>query len=240
MDTADFYARHDLVVLQLSAGKDSAACLKLVEPWLGKTLVMWVNPGRPYQETLEYMEAIQRHVPRFIEVRGEQPAFVKEHGYAVDLVPFELTTLGRMATRTVGPTFTSVGHCCNANLWQPTLKAIKESGATGVIRGERDGEALRSPLEDGMVHDGIEYHLPIAKWSNDDVFRFLGPDLPASYKRGLETSLDCANCLGYLAHNPGRLKDLRTAEPEVAAEIAEPLRIYKSAVWNHGIDLEDA
>ena len=51
---AELMDRHDIVVLQFSGGKDSTACLHLLEPWWDKVHVVWVNPGAPYPEMLEH------------------------------------------------------------------------------------------------------------------------------------------------------------------------------------------
>lgn len=87
----DFLSRHKKVMLQLSSGKDSAAVLWLLQPYWDKFDVVWVNPGNPYPETLEYMEKIQKLVPRFICVLGNQPQDIQRNGWPVDIVPLDHT-----------------------------------------------------------------------------------------------------------------------------------------------------
>lgn len=211
--------RHERVVLQFSAGKDSAACLKLLHPWLEKVIVLWCDGGDSYKETLEYMAVIAANVPNFVTARGMQKEFVKSAGYPADLAPFLDSPIGRMASSGQGIKISSLVDCCNYNLWQPLRQATVRTGATGVIRGDRREEALRSVVECGSVHEGQEYWLPLLDWSEEQVLQYLGDSLPPSYKRGLRSSLDCRTCTAYLDHNPGRIKDLAVTEPDAYAEI---------------------
>lgn len=218
----DFMARHGRVVLQFSAGKDSAACLKLLRPWIDKVIVLWCNQGAPYKETLEYMDKIKASVPCFIEVKGNQPEFIATHGYPADLVPFEGTELGNVASN-APYLISSIQDCCGTNLWAVLAKATLESGATGVIRGERQVDRLKSIIGPQSIHLDQEYLCPLYAWSEDDVISFLGVDIPESYKRGLQSSLDCTTCTAYLGHNPGRISDLQLADPKAFAEVVPVL-----------------
>ncbi len=213
-----FIASHDKLVLQFSAGKDSAACLKLMEPWLYKTLVLWCNPGDPYRETLEYMNAVKARVPHFQMVMGTQRQFVKSFGYPADSVPFVGTPIGRSAHRS-SVRVVPLQDCCGTNLWVPLHQATQASGATGVIRGERQDDGFRSSLNNLDFYAGQQYFCPLKDWSESDVVKFLGDDIPPSYKRGLKSSLDCRSCTAYLGHNRGRVKDLAVTEPDAFDEI---------------------
>lgn len=209
-----FLARHEKVVLQFSAGKDSAACLRLVEPWLDRIIVVWTNAGDPYPETVAYMQAIRAQVPHFEEIQGDQPGWVARNGHPSDFVSPEMTVFGP------GPFYYAPTlACCNANLWQPMVRYIAENGVTGVIRGQKAGDKLAAPLPTNRIVGGVEYFFPLESWSDEDVIEFLGPDIPHSYKRGLESSLDCATCTGYLSHNKGRLEDLQDAYPGAYVKI---------------------
>lgn len=210
----DFLSRHDRVVLQFSAGKDSAACLKLLRPWLDRIQVVWVNPGRPYPETVAYMEKVRQSVPYFVEVTGRQPQWVKENGYPCDFYSVDMTTFGSWK----GPKLNFTLNCCNANLWQPMLRWMLEHRITGVIRGSKRNDGLVSPVQSGQVIQGMEFLFPLEDWTDEQVMAFVGEDLPDSYRRGLTSSLDCATCTGYLKHNPGRREDLRFADPEAFTE----------------------
>jgi len=237
MDT--LFSRHKLVALQFSAGKDSAACLKLLQPWLEQVVVIWGNSGDAYPETLRYMERVCESVPHFVEAKGQQPAYVRTWGYPSELPPFAGTRLGKAAERRGGPFVSSVSACCWNNLWGPVLAATKSSGATALVRGDKAVDVPRSVVEPGTIQDGLEIVYPLYKWSDADVLGFVGADLPESYARGLTSSLDCRTCTAYLSHNGGRLRDLATADPAAHAEIAPVLLWLRQETARHLTNLDE-
>jgi 3'-phosphoadenosine 5'-phosphosulfate sulfotransferase (PAPS reductase)/FAD synthetase len=229
-----FMARHANVALMFSAGKDSAACLELLRPWLSRVVLMWCNPGRPYPEVVEYMARVQREVPRFVEVTGNQPAFVAANGWPADLVPWEATPVGRLC-KVDGPKVIPLvqPHECRwANMWAPALDALRVSGCSGVVRGEKlSDRPLAMPLAE--FHEGREYLQPLLAWTDAQVLQFLGDRLPPGYRDGLSGSLDCMTCTAFLARNPERLRYLRERHPEVYAEVAPVLRYMREATEAH-------
>lgn len=215
----EFFNRHSKVVLQLSAGKDSAACLWLLESYWDKLTVLWCNQGNPYPETVEYMKRIKATVPNFLEVRGNQIEWVRQKGYPVDVIPLLNTDYGRFIASQDNLKLQPFWECCSHNFWEPMGKAVKDNGFTGVIRGQKSQDGLKSPVKSGSVIDGIEYLFPIETWSDEDVLDFLGERVPESYKRGLKTSLDCINCTAYVKEGQGRLEDLKLVSPDVHKQV---------------------
>lgn len=215
----DFFDRHQKVILQLSAGKDSAAVLWLLRPYWDLLDVVWCNQGRPYPETEKYMLSIAEMVPNFKMIMGNSPLWIKKNGHPVDILPMESTSIGQKFTRQDNPKLSFYWDCCNANMWYPMEQFVKQEGYTGVIRGQRNDEFLQGVVRDGSVIDGIEYSLPIANWTAEQVLEYLGDMVPASYKRGLTSSLDCMNCTAYLRETAGRLSDLEQINKDVYEEV---------------------
>lgn len=211
----EFFARHEKVILQFSAGKDSAACLWLLQPWWNKLVVVWCNQGNPYPETIAYMEKIKGLVPHFEIVQGEQKTWVRERGYPVDIIPLLNTDYGRAIAVQDNLKLQPFWECCSHNFWEPMAKFVEEKGFTGVIRGQRLEEALKSPVRSGNVIEGVEYFFPLETWTEGEVLEYLGDRVPDSYKRGLKSSLDCINCTAYLKESSGRLEDLKETSPAV-------------------------
>jgi len=218
MNLETFMMKHDQIVLQFSAGKDSAACLKMLRPYIDRVILVWVNPGDPYNETLEYMRNIQDSVPHFAIANGDQRGYIRAHGHPADSVPFDGTLLGR-ATSGNTIRIIPVQNCCAANLWSPLHSATQRMPGTGVVRGEKRCDPHKSVVGEHAMYDGKEYFNPLYSWSDEEVFKFIGDDLPPSYKRGLRSSLDCRTCTAHLAHSSGRLADLEHSEPQAYAEI---------------------
>lgn len=233
-ELAAFMNRHDHVALMFSAGKDSAACLKLLQPWLNRVTVIWANPGRPYAEVVAYMSRVRSRVWHFVEAKGNQPEWIKANGWPVDSVPFQATPLGRRLLPdphafTLAPAIA----CRAANMWEPALWAVRASGASGVIKGEKlCDRPLPQPLE--TVFEGREYLRPLLQWTDAEVLDYLGPDgLPPGYARGLTASLDCATCTAFLDRNPQRLRELRQIDPAAHAEVAPVLRYMRDGAEHY-------
>lgn len=233
-----FLSRHKMVALQFSAGKDSAACLKLLAPYLDQIVILWANSGNAYPETVEYMDEVYSKVPHFIEVLGEQPSWTIEHGMPVDVMPVSASSFkGQMHGRDV-PLLQPFNNCCSHNLWLPMARWVMENKVTGLIRGQKNCDALSPPYKSGDILGNIEFFHPIEEWTNEQVFDFLGDDVPDSYKRGLPSSLDCMNCTAYVSENRGRLKDLDLIYPPAAASIRSIHAFLKDELTSHLNDLE--
>lgn len=201
-------------VLQFSGGKDSLACLYLLKPRWNDLTVVWVNTGAAFPETLALMERVQQMVPHFHEVRSRQN--IEEEGYPTDVVPLAATSWGHFYEASHGLKFQSRYSCCGAALWGPTQRAMREMGATTIIRGQKRSDAKKSPIRSGQIIDGVRYEFPLESWTDADVLAYLaeiGVDLPANYA-GMSTGLDCWNCTAYLSENAGRLAYMAERHPD--------------------------
>lgn len=182
--------------------------------------MVWVDSGRPTRAVIEYMDKIRSMVPHFEQVLGDQPNWIVNHGYPTDILPVEATALGRSIGVSSHIPLSFVGDCCLANLWQPMDDFIKQSKFTGVIRGQKLVDSLKTKLQNGDIHEGIEYCLPVEKWTDQEVFDYLGPEhTPAPYAEGLESSIDCENCTAYSSHRKGLQAYLDKHSPFAAREV---------------------
>lgn len=231
--------RHEHAVIQVSGGKDSLAVLYLLRPHWDKCTVMWVNTGAAYPETVALMERIRAEVPRFLEVRSDQPGNVEQNGWPVDLLPIQYGPQGRAFVQDGDDVrLQSFLDCCRENVWLPSYRAVLGTGATLVIRGQRKADKMRSPIESGHVDAfGLTYWFPIEDWSTDQVFQWMkqnGVPVPAHYAE-TETSLDCWSCTAYCHENLGRYRytarnhrekweELRARFRKINDVVAETLR----------------
>lgn len=219
-----FFNRHLRIVLQFSSGKDSAACLYALEPYWDKITVLWMNPGNPYPETVEYMEKIRAMVPAFMELRGKQPEWIKEHGYPVDVLPVSSSPFIHSTANQRAIKLQPFPACCSANFWLPMMNWCVENEVTGIIRGQKLSDRMKTGVRSGDVINGMEYLFPLEDWTDEEVFSFLGDRVPPSYKNGLISSLDCKNCTAYVQENPNRIPHLQLVDPETAEEVKEVYR----------------
>lgn len=204
-------------VLQFSGGKDSLACLYLLKEYWDKIIVLWVNTGACYPETLEQMENIKKMVPHFVEVKSDQPSHIEEYGLPSDLVPIANTEIGIACSGEDNIKIHAWSDCCRMNLWEPMQNATKSLGATTVIRGQRGDDLMKSPIKSGTEYDGIKYIFPLQDWSQDDVIQYLdsiGVDLPEYYEWS-DTSLDCWNCTAFVGERHREISNMKHVHPEM-------------------------
>lgn len=201
-------------VLQFSGGKDSLACLYLLEPQWQEITVAWVNTGAAFPETLRQMDDIKALVPNFVEIQSQQS--IDTDGYPVDVLPISATSLGQQVEGSTGRKFQSRYACCGFALWVPTYRAMHQMGATVIIRGQKRIDERRSPIKSGDTIDGIRYEFPLDEWTDQNVIDYLmrrGVALPANYAT-MKTGLDCWNCSAYLSENVGKFDYMRQHHPE--------------------------
>jgi len=197
--------------LLFSGGKDSLACLYLYQDIWEELPVIWVNTGANYPEMIEYMEGWKKRLPHFHEVKSNQPKHIEEHGWPVDVLPVNNTALGMMVSGGAGPLMQSYLDCCATNIWFPIHKAIVELGFSKAIKGQRNGDRLKSTARDGTAIYGVTYLMPIQDWTTQQVFSFLKEkkaDLPPGYLQGEKTGRDCWDCTAYLKDNQKRIENL--------------------------------
>lgn len=205
--------------------------------------VVWANPGAPHPKTLEYMRGVSEAVPSFIEIRGNQPDWIKQHGWPADVVPARLTTIGELGAGPPRIKLQPYFQCCGMNMWQPIHQYIERSGHTLVITGQRKEESMRNRMRDEKLQqvDGVEYFQPLNDWTELDVFRFIaesGHVMPPFYEAGATSSPDCWNCTAYLDHNESRLMAMKKYEPERWAAIQPVLQATAEAIRSESSSLE--
>jgi 3'-phosphoadenosine 5'-phosphosulfate sulfotransferase (PAPS reductase)/FAD synthetase len=225
--------QHDVIVLQFSGGKDSTACLHLLEPWWHKLHVVWVNPGSPYPEMIEQMAHMRALVPHFHEVLGDQPAWVEQFGHPVDVVPLWHTNWGQSMRQEPTRRFHSFLECCHQNLWNPLAQSIIDLGATLVIRGQKIGDPMVTKFPSGYTENGVTYVFPIHDWDDARVFAYLdevGAYVPRQYAEGADSSFDCWNCCAYGSHSEQRFKHMKRHHPVMWARMEPVLRDYRAAL----------
>jgi 3'-phosphoadenosine 5'-phosphosulfate sulfotransferase (PAPS reductase)/FAD synthetase len=193
------------------------------------------------------MQRWKERLPRFIEVKSDQPAQIAHCGYPSDVVPLRYTTIGRAVFQESGFKIQSSHFCCLQNIWQPMHEKMKELGVTQIIRGQRLSDKRSSPVRSGDKADGVEVIFPIENWSREQVMDYLhsvGAEIPAYYAAE-QTSRDCWDCTAYLDENVERIRRLpehmksvvlgRLAEIKsaIAAE-SEPIFTLSGASKNAG------
>lgn len=192
----EILSKHEKIVLHFSGGKDSVACLLLLREWWDKITVMWCNTGDMFPENEAIVRDFQKILPHFVEIKSDVKAFMKEHGFPSDVVPVFHSTIGRQISGENKIRISNAIECMAFNMWIPIANATKELGATLVIRGQRNYENMKSPINSGHIEAGVEYYFPLESWSQTDVLDYLklqGFPVPEHFYFE-ESSMDCMSC----------------------------------------------
>jgi phosphoadenosine phosphosulfate reductase len=233
--------KHKNVALQFSGGKDSLACLHYMRPYWEQLVVVWLNTGDAFPETIEQMDGIRMLVPHFIEVMSDQPTQIKQSGYPADVLSAWDTPVGRAIDPTRPNRTQAAFGCCGENIWRPMAEAMRKRNITLIIRGQREAERLKAPTRSGYVEEGIEYLYPIESWTDRQVFDYLREHaipLPKSYEY-MNTSLDCQHCTGYLFENLGKFRYISHTNPKLYEELRVRLSYIGEAVHSELKHLDD-
>ena len=219
----EFFNRHKKIALMFSGGKDSLACLHLMEQFLDKVLVVWVNTGANFPEIEALMAETRSKVPNFLEIKTNQPESIKHRGHPVDVLPVNYTVLGQSVTSIKDLKLQGYFDCCSENFWIPCDREMRKLGVTGIIRGQRNSEFHRAPIKSGHIEDGIEYHLPIEGWTDTEVIDYLrSKDVVIDERLSMNhSSLDCWNCTAYMAESSERFKYIKKHHPNKYQSIVE-------------------
>lgn len=219
-----------MIVLQFSGGKDSLACLELLRPKWDQLTVVWVNRGAAFPETKEQMEQVRQQVPHFREIASRQT--IRQDGFPADVVPVSRSSFGQLMAPSTAPRFQSRYTCCANALWFPMAQAMRELGATVVLRGQKAIDSPRAPYQPGEIVEGIRYEFPLWDWSDLQVYEYLEEHdipLPANY-RHMKIGLDCWNCTAYLTESAGNLHYLREHHPDKHAFVMSRLKELQQAL----------
>jgi phosphoadenosine phosphosulfate reductase len=213
------------VVLQLSGGKDSLACLFLLEFLWPQLYVIWVNTGQAFPETVALMDRLRQLLPKFMEVHSDVSLQTAQWGPPVDLLPVRHHPLVQARTGQQRQPLQTFLECCIANIMAPLHEATMGLSPTVVVRGQKDCDSHKGPYRNGdKLAEGTEFWYPIQDWTDEQVCEFLKEkgELPSNYSY-FNSSLDCWGCTAYLSDNLGKREYMRQFHPELHGKVTDSL-----------------
>jgi 3'-phosphoadenosine 5'-phosphosulfate sulfotransferase (PAPS reductase)/FAD synthetase len=219
-----------VIALAFSGGKDSLACWYLRREEID--VVLWVNTGKGYPETLAVVDMVRKDAKRFIEIRSDQEAQNRRHGIPSDLLPVDWTAMGVSVSRPKQYLVQNYIMCCYENIAAPLMAKARELGVTKLIRGQRRDETHKATSVGGDMLDGITFVHPIEDWSREQVLDYLRDqmgELPEHFTLD-HTSMDCYDCTAFLAHSADRAKWTRERHPQLYRRYRARLEMLKVAV----------
>lgn len=242
-DIAAVLARHRFGVLHFSGGKDSLACLWLLEPHWKKVVVAWCDTGDAFPETIALMRWVRDMVPHFMVVQSNVRAQNDAWGWPVDVLPVRNhRAVIEIMHPHERPRLQSCFACCRDNIWKPMHEAMTRMGATLIIRGQRVDEVQHSPVRSGDVRNGIEFLFPVEGWTSLQVREYVSSKplgLPSNYAH-MDTDLACMHCTGHLFENLGKRRYMRERHQQQHAEVSRRLSVIKEQIAADLTHLEQA
>lgn len=232
---------HKKAVLHFSGGKDSLACLYLLKDYWHKIEVHWVNTGAAIDETIEQMKTVKAMVPNFLEIKSNQPEDIEKNGIPVDVLPVKSSREAAAYNRGGNNKMRLYYECCSKNIWAPAFSSLRGSGATLLIRGQKNSDTNKPPLKSGDIVDGIELFYPIESWSDSDVSDFLAENnvkLPSYYSE-LKTSMDCWSCTAFAHENGEKLRYFDKHDKDKAKILRDRLTVIAEAVEEELINIRN-
>ena len=171
-------------------------CLHLCKSYRDKLTVAWVNTGAMFPHMATFVREATKGF-NFVELKSDQGAWIKQHGFPSDMVPVVNSIWRDPATfdppQTLLQPWTS---CCFQLRFMPLLEYLERSDATLFIHGQRHSDGGGFTVDSGPDAK-VEIARPIWEWSNHDVMAYLrehGIELPEQYSLGVVGSLECWNC----------------------------------------------
>ena len=218
------------VALQFSGGKDSLVMLHQLMPYWPLLTVYHCDTGDSFPETREMIEELSKIVPNFVVVKGKRKEIEEQFGFSTDILPVSATPMGQAAT---GLTLKLIDRysCCYLSLNKPLHDKMHEDGIEVILRGQRDSDAVKSPVKSGEYIDGFTIIYPLVDYSEKEVFDYLDKHnipVPRFYLEGMTSGGDCMLCTAWLEHN--QTKYVTKFHPKEAKIVLKRLSDIKEAV----------
>jgi phosphoadenosine phosphosulfate reductase len=220
----------DMLGLAFSGGKDSLACWYMYREQ--QPVVMWVNTGKAYPETIAIVNEIRAEAKEFIEIPSDQQAQIERTGIPSDVVPVDWTVFGVTVAGEKPIKIQTYFGCCFENIAMPLMETAKTRGITRLIRGQRLNDGHKSSAVNNSIVDGITYVQPIETWTEEQVFAFIlkhRAKLPDHYAIK-HTSLDCYDCTAFLGDSADRVAWTKLKYPAFYAKYAANMADLKTAL----------
>lgn len=205
---------HACVVLEFSGGRDSIAALLSLQPWPENLHVV-------HLDTCDSPLEVQKTVKEMAILFGRNFHVVRSSSYAVRAEyghPSPIVMSDKPAFSDGVPLMQPQFECCLRTIMLPLHQYVLSLGATMVIRGQRDSDCHKNPLEHLSVCDGIVYAYPVNDRTDEEISAMCGSLLPSFYEFTSDAP-DCMTCTGYWGR--GYQKWLTSVDPVLAAERKE-------------------
>ncbi|SMB81385.1 3'-phosphoadenosine 5'-phosphosulfate sulfotransferase (PAPS reductase)/FAD synthetase [Pasteurella testudinis DSM 23072] len=206
-------------LFQLSGGRDSLCALfVLIEQGCRSFDVAYLNTGDAPEETVRCIGDISKLFgARLHVIKSNSFAVRDEFGLPSPMVRSEETAAIWAASTNKPYHIQSKLDCCARTTMIPMMEFVEKSGYDLLIRGCREVEELKTPVNHLEKSGGITLAYPIYDWSDEQVMSFLDARgiLPSFYEYA-NSGIDCVTCPAYWGE--GHQAWIEKHHPEKAAE----------------------
>ena len=206
-------------LLQLSGGRDSLCALfVLIEHGCRDFDIAHLNTGDAPEETRRITNEIkQLFGDRLHIIDSDSFAVREEFGTPSPMIRSEEVNQAWAVCSSKKFHIQSQFDCCARTTMLPMMEFTLRGGYDLIIRGCRDAEELKTPVEHLGYSDGVTLVYPIYDWSHDEVNEFLRQRgvLPSFYEY-TDYGINCVTCPAFWGN--GHQAWVEKHHPDKAAE----------------------
>ena len=216
-----------------SGGKDSLACLYLLEEHLDQITGLWVNTGKLFPEVLETINYHRKFFKHFIEVKVDRDKQWEKAGLPTELLSLDHTAYGHFYRHSdSGLKVQSSYQCCVENIMEPAWNVLTNIGCDLLIRGQKKSDFYKDKTFSGERLGGIKLFHPLENCTDSIVLEIIRQHMQMPWPDHLNykhSSLDCMDCTGFLKFSSDKLALLKEKYPAVAKEVKQNLMKIQNA-----------
>jgi hypothetical protein len=205
-----------------SFGKDSAVVLHAIQPWIEKTMVVFLDCGGVFPDVVEWAAREGAKMPKFMHVHAPGNIWddIRTKGWSVDV---ELADMGRHSDVTyqipiAGQHKTRVWtQCVNERFWMPGFVFTQMYQPDLFISGEKQSDRPYANDWDSKTFGVPKALRPIFDWEDSDAWEYLDAhniELAPTYRGRQSDRRDCYLCFGH-GLTANRIQYLKDSYPEL-------------------------
>lgn len=215
-----------------SFGKDSSVVLHVLQPWLYKTMVVFVDCGGVFPDIVEWADREGAKMPLYFHLNAPGDIWheIRTKGWSTDI---ELADLGRHSDL-MYPTEVAGRHklrpwtqCVMERFWMPGYVFTQMYKPDLYISGEKKLDRPYANDWHQRTHGVAKSLRPIFDWSDEDVWEYLdanGIQLAPTFCDRQTDRRDCYLCFGH-GLTVNRIQFMKERYPE----------LYKKVFYEEGM-----
>jgi 3'-phosphoadenosine 5'-phosphosulfate sulfotransferase (PAPS reductase)/FAD synthetase len=209
-----------------SFGKDSSVVLHALQPWLYKTMVVFIDCGGVFPDIVEWADREGAKMPKYFHLHAAGDIWQDIHtkGWSTDI---ELADIGRHSDTTY-PTEIAGRHktrpwtqCVAERFWMPSFVFTQMYQPDLFISGEKKSDRPFATDWDVRTNGVAKALRPLFDWSDEDVWGYIDGkniQLASTYQDRQADRRDCYLCFGH-GLTVNRIQFMKDKYPELYKKV---------------------